>query len=50
MKYELKNDFDNRKEITQPTLSEIIFGWLFRCRRYKKFVKIYKRGIKKVDQ
>lgn len=46
----MKNDFDNRRSINQPTFSEIIFGWLCRCRQYKKFVKIYKRGISKVDE
>ena len=35
LKFELKTDFENRKEIARPTCMEILFGWLFKLKRYR---------------
>ena len=50
MAFELKTDFENRKEIARPTYKEILFGWLCKFKKYKEFVKRYKHGLKKVNQ
>ena len=43
-------DFETRTKINRPTISEIIGGWLCRCRRYRRFRKFYTNGQRRVDQ
>lgn len=49
MIYEIKTDFDNRKEITKLSLQEIMLGLFCRSQQYRRLLKIYRRGIEKVN-